>query len=182
MDGKSTPSEASGMDSIETTAATRTRTFTWDDSRVTAAHVGQRPGLEVLRAVQKGELPAPPMGRLMNIRLAEVERGRIVFEVTPEEYHYNPMGSAHGGLAATLLDSAMGCCVHSCLDAGDRYTTLDIKVTYLKALTTDNGPMRGIATLVSIGRTVALVEARMVDANDVIYAHATSTCLIKRKE
>jgi uncharacterized protein (TIGR00369 family) len=182
MDGKSTATEASGMDSIETTAATRTRTFTWDDSRITAAQVRQRPGLEVLRAVQNGELPAPPMGRLMNIRLTEVERGRIVFEVTPEEYHYNPMGIAHGGLAATLLDSAMGCCVHSCLDAGDRYTTLDIKVTYLKALTADNGPMRGIATLVSIGRTVALVEARMVDANDVVYAHATSTCLIKRKE
>ena len=91
------------MDSIETKAPSRNRTFTWDDSRITAVQARQRPGLEVLRAVQSGELPAPPMGRLMNIRLTEVERGRIVFEVTPEEYHYNPMGVAHGGLAATLL-------------------------------------------------------------------------------
>lgn len=169
------------MDSTETKAP-RSRTITWEDSRITASAARERPGLDALRAVRDGQLPAPPMGRLMNIRLTEVERGRIVFEVTPEEYHYNPMGIAHGGLAATLLDSAMGCCVHSCLDAGDRYTTLDIKVTYLKALTAESGPMKGIAEIVSIGRTVALVAARMVDANGVIYAHATSTCLIKRND
>ena len=170
------------MDSTETKAPTRSRTFTWEDSRITAAGARERSGLDALRAVRDGQLPAPAMGRLMNIRLTEVERGRIVFEVTPEEYHYNPMGIVHGGLAATLLDSAMGCSVHSCLEAGDRYTTLEIKVTYLKAATVESGPLRGIAEIVSIGRTVAVAEARMVDAHDVIYAHATSTCLIKRKE
>ena len=170
------------MDSIETKAPARSRTVTWEDSRIISTGLREGSGLDALRAVLDGRLPAPPMGRLMNIKLAEVERGRIVFEVTPEEYHYNPMGIVHGGLAATLLDSAMGCCVHSCLEAGDRYTTLDIKVTYLKAATVESGPMRGIAEIVSIRRTVALVEARMVDANDVVYAHATSTCLIKRKE
>jgi uncharacterized protein (TIGR00369 family) len=127
-----------------------------------------------------GRLPPPPMGRLMNIRLTDANRGEIVFEGVPEEYHYNPMGIVHGGMAATLLDSALGCCVYSCLELGDVWTTLDIKVSYLKAMTVETGRVRGIATIVHIGRTVALAEARLVDANDVIYAHATSTCLIKR--
>jgi uncharacterized protein (TIGR00369 family) len=160
--------------------ATRTRTIIWEDPRLPLGVRGDRPGLEVLKAVIDGQLPMPPMGVLMNIRLREAERGYIVFDGTPEEYHYNPLGTIHGGFAATLLDSAMGCCVHSCLDAGDRYATLEIKVNYLKALTADTGLVRGIARIVHIGRTIALAEAHVVDAGDVVYAHATSTCLIKR--
>lgn len=160
----------------------RSRTFQWDDVQAIRSGVRELSGLDALQAVVAGRLPPPPMGRLMNMRLTEVTRGHVVFEVTPAEYHYNPMGMVHGGLAATLLDSAMGCCVHSCLDAGDRYTTLDIKVSYLKAATVESGPMRGIADLLHLGRTVALVEARMVDAAGTLYAHATSTCLIKRAE
>lgn len=170
------------MDATDSKSTTRSRTFTWDDSRVTLAGVRSLSGLDALKAVIAGRLPPPPMGRLMNIRLVDVERGYVVFEATPEEYHYNPMGMAHGGLAATLLDSAMGCCVHSHLDAGDRYTTLEIKVSYLKAMTAETGLVRAIATIVHIGRTVALAEARLVDASDIIYAHATSTCLIKRSD
>lgn len=137
-------------------------------------------GLDYLRKVAAGEYPAPPMGILMNLRLADVERGRIVFDATPEEYHYNPSGIVHGGFAAALLDSAMGCAVHSCLEGGDRYTTLELKVNYVKAITIENGPVRGVATLISLGRTVALAEARVIDRADVLYAHATSTLLIKR--
>jgi uncharacterized protein (TIGR00369 family) len=170
------------MDHTDAKVAARSRTFTWDDSAITRAAVRDLAGLDALKGVLAGDLPAPPMGRLMNIRLVDVERGYVVFEGTPEEYHYNPMGIVHGGMAATLLDSAMGCCVHSCLDAGDRYTTLDIKVSYLKPMTVATGLVRGIAKIVHIGRTVALAEARLVDANDTIYAHATSTCLIKRRE
>ena len=170
------------MDHTDSKVAARSRTFTWGDSAITRAAVRDLAGLDALKRVMAGDLPAPPMGRLMNIRLVEVERGYVVFEGTPEEYHYNPMGIVHGGMAATLLDSAMGCCVHSCLDAGDRYTTLDIKVSYLKAMTVATGLVRGIAKIVHIGRTVALAEARLVDANDTIYAHATSTCLIKRRD
>jgi uncharacterized protein (TIGR00369 family) len=159
---------------------TRARTVTWEDPRIPLGARGDLPGLAVLKDVILGKLPMPPMGVLMNIRLREAERGYVVFEGTPEEYHYNPLGTIHGGFAATLLDSAMGCCVHSCLDAGDRYTTLEIKVSYLKALTVDTGLVRGIAKIVHIGRSVALAEARVVDATDIVYAHATSTCLIKR--
>ena len=167
------------MDSTETTRS-RSRVITWEDPRVPLARRQNLPGLDVLKQVIEGRLPMPPMGTLMNIRLVQAERGYIVFEGTPEEYHYNPLGTIHGGFAATLLDSAMGCCVHSCLDTGDRYTTLDIKVNYLKALTVDTGQVRGIAKIVHVGKTIALAEARVVDASDVIYAHATSTCVIKR--
>jgi uncharacterized protein (TIGR00369 family) len=120
------------------------------------------------------------MGALMDLRLVTVERGRIVFESTPQEFHYNPSAIVHGGFAATILDSAMGCALHTCLEVGDLYTTIELKVNYLKPMTTATGPVRAVATIVSVGRTVALTEGRLVDAADVLYAHATSTLLIKR--
>jgi uncharacterized protein (TIGR00369 family) len=120
------------------------------------------------------------MAELMNIRLVEVDKGRVVFEGTPEEYHYNPMGMIHGGLAATLLDSALGCSVNSCLAAGDFYTTLELKVNYLRPLTLDTGTVRAVATILHIGRTTALAEGRVVDADDKLYAYASSTFLIRR--
>jgi uncharacterized protein (TIGR00369 family) len=167
------------MDS-SSSSAPRTRTVTWDDPSVALAAKGRESGLTYLQQVVAGVYPPPPIGRLMNLRLTEIERGRAVFETTPEEYHYNPLGIVHGGLAATLLDSAMGCCVHSCLNAGDRYTTIELKVSYMKAMTTETGPVRGIATIINVTRTVALAEARVIDRDGTIYAHATSTCLIKR--
>ena len=168
------------METSQVQSGTRVRTITWDDPRTIAAAAQGKTGLEVLREVVAGRVPAPPMGRLMNIRLTVANRGEVVFEGSPEEYHYNPMGIVHGGMAATILDSALGCCVYTCLDLGDVWTTLDIKVGYLKAMTVETGLVRAIANIVHVGRTVALAEARLVDANDVIYAHATSTCLIKR--
>jgi uncharacterized protein (TIGR00369 family) len=160
----------------------RARTIRWDDPRRLADLRRTMPGVELLKAVAAGDLPSPPMGRLMNIRLADVERGRIVFTAELGEYHYNPLGMIHGGFAATILDSAMGCCVQSCLEAGDLYTTLDLKVNYLKALRLDAQGVRAIATLIHIGRTTALVEGKLIDAADVLYAHGTSTCLIKRAD
>jgi uncharacterized protein (TIGR00369 family) len=159
---------------------TRARTITWDDPSIVNANLRSLSGLEFLTRVAAGEFPPPPMARLMNIRLTEVARGRVVFEGTPEEYHYNPLGVVHGGMAATLLDSALGCCVNSHLEAGDLYTTLELKVNYLRPMTLETGPVRAIATTVHIGRTTALVEGRIVDAADRIYAYASSTCLIRR--
>jgi uncharacterized protein (TIGR00369 family) len=170
------------MSNPDPARATRHRTISWEDPRIPLAARRHVPGLEVLKDVIHSRLPMPPMGALMNIRLVEAERGFIVFEGTPEEYHYNPLGTIHGGFAATLLDSAMGCCVHSCLEAGDRYTTLEIKVNYLKALTIETGLVRGIAKIVHVGRTIALAEAQVVDGSGAIYAHATSTCSIKRHQ
>jgi uncharacterized protein (TIGR00369 family) len=158
----------------------RSRTFTWDDPKVVLANMRSMSGVEFLKKVAAGEFPPPPMAALMNIRLTEVERGRIVFEGMPAEYHYNPLGSIHGGLAATILDSAMGCCVNSCLEAGDMYTTLELKVNYLRAITLDTGPVRAISTIVHIGRTTALADGRLVDASDRLYAYSSSTCLVRR--
>ena len=159
----------------------RTRTFTWEDPTLLHQNLRGYSGLDFLQKVLAGELPPPPMAQLMNIRLAEVARGFIVFEGVPQEYHYNPLGVVHGGMAATLLDSALGCCVNSCLDAGDVYTTLELKVNYLRPITVESGRLRAIATVVHIGRTTALVEGRVLDNQDKVYAYASSTCLIKRR-
>jgi uncharacterized protein (TIGR00369 family) len=159
----------------------RTRTFSWSDPAEVHQNLRSLSGVEFLKRVASGELPPPPMAQLMNIRLSEVERGRVVFEGTPAEYHYNPLGVVHGGLAATLLDSALGCCVNSCLDAGDFYTTLELKVNYLRPITLDTGRVRAIATVVHLGRTTALVEGKIFDDADKVYAYASSTCLIRRK-
>jgi uncharacterized protein (TIGR00369 family) len=159
---------------------TRSRTFSWADPRIIQGNLRRLSGLDFLRRVAAGELPQTPMADLMDIRITEVEEGRVVCEATPSEYHYNPLGVIHGGLAATLLDSAMGCSVSSCLAAGDLYTTLELKVNYLRPMTLETGKVRAIATIVHIGRTTALAEGRVIDSHEKIYAHATTTCLIRR--
>ena len=158
----------------------RTRTFSWTDPAVVHDNSKALSGLEFLRRIMTGEFPPPPMATLMNITLTEVEKGRVVFEGAPEEYHYNPLGVVHGGMAATLLDSALGCCVNSCLDAGDLYTTIELKVNYLRPIVRATGRVRAIATVVHLGRTTALVEGKVLDVNDKVYAFASSTCLITR--
>lgn len=127
-----------------------------------------------------GEIPQPPMARLMDIRLIEIEHGRAVFMGTPQEFHYNPLGTVHGGFGATLLDSAMGCSVHSTLLAGDTYTTLEFKVNFVRPLMHNTGTVHGIGHVVHAGRTTALAEGRIEDAAGKLYAFATTTCLIKR--
>ena len=158
----------------------RERSFTWEDPSPLWKRAAGLSGLECLRLVIAGELPPPPMARLMDIRLVEVEPGKAVFASTPGEYHYNPLDTVHGGFGATLLDSAMGCAVHSTLAAGDAYTTLELKVNYLRPLTHATGLVRGLGMVVHAGRTTALAEGRIEDANGKLYAFATSTCLIKR--
>ena len=165
-----------------TSSTLRTRTVTWQDPAIALQARRNESGLTYLKNVVAGLYPGAPIASLMDLRLAEVERGRAVFETTPAECHYNPMGTVHGGLAATLLDSATGCAVHSCLEAGDLYTTIELKLNYLRPMTIETGPVRGIATIVHISRTIGLAEARVVDRDDAIYAFATATCLIRRGE
>ena len=142
----------------------RERTFTWEDPTPLWDRVGALSGFECLQLVIDGKLPLPPMARLMDIRLVEVSNGRAVFASTPAQYHYNLLGSVHGGFGATLLDSAMGCAVHSTLAAGDAYTTLELKINFLRPLSSTSGEVRGIATVVHAGRTTALAEGRIEDA------------------
>jgi len=165
-----------------TDTALRERTFTWDDP-LRGAHAARgMAGIDYLRAMMAGEFPPPPIANTLDFTLGEVEEGRAVFVCEPAEFHYNPIGMVHGGVAATLMDSAMGCAVHSRLPAGVGYTTLEMKVNLLRAITRDTGPMRCEGTVIHLGRTTALAEARLTDAGGRLLAHATSTCMLLRQE
>lgn len=161
-------------------AAARTRTFTWEDPLRGAAAGQAMAGLDYLRAMARGELPAPPIMAALGIEIDTVEEGRVAFAVEPAEYHYNPIGVVHGGLAATMFDSAMGCAVHSTLPAGVGYTTLELKVNYLRPLTRETGRVRCEGTIIHVGGRVATAEARLFDAAGALYGHATTTCMIFR--
>jgi uncharacterized protein (TIGR00369 family) len=158
----------------------RTRTVTWEDPRALAQAAEGLSGLEFLQKIVAGELPPPPIGVLMNFRIAELSEGHAVFVVDPAEYHYNPIGVVHGGVAATLLDSAMGCAVHSTLPAGARYTTLEIKVNYLRPMSAKTGEVRCEADIIHVGARTAVAEGKVLDSQGKLYAHGTTTCIILR--
>ena len=157
----------------------RTRTVSWEDPVASAAAAAGKSGLEFLRAIAAGEIPNPPIAALMGFIPIEAEEGRVVFAVDPGEHHYNPIGSVHGGLALTLLDSAMSCAVHSTLPAGMAYTTLEVKVNFDRAITRDAGRVLCEGTVVTAGRTIATAEGRMYEEESgKLLAHGTTTCLI----
>jgi len=158
----------------------RSLTITWDDPLDSAARGAEMSGIERLRAIVAGTLAPPPMAQLVGMRLTEVEEGRAVFEVEPAEQHYNPIGVVHGGLAMTLADSAMGCAVQSCLPAGVAWTTLELKINLVRALTVDSGTVRCEGTVIHVGRRVATAEAQLVDGQGRLCAHATTTCMVIR--
>jgi len=137
-------------------------------------------GLEYLRAMLRGELAPPPILPLLGMEFIEVEEGRAVFALEPDEYHYNPIGTVHGGVACTLFDSAMGCAVHSTLPAGTRYTTLELKVNFLRPLSRETGRVLCEGKTIHVGGRVATAEARLVDTAGQLYGHATTTCMIFR--
>ena len=135
-------------------------------------------GLSFLRAIIAGTLPQPPIGETLGFHLVEADNGRAVFEALPEYRHYNPIGSVHGGFAATLLDSALGCAIFSTLQKGDTWTTLELKLNFVRGLTKDTGPVRAEGRIIHRGRTVATSEGDLKDAGGKLYAHATTTCMI----
>ena len=136
-------------------------------------------GLEFLRAIAAGELPGAPIAELLGFAPVEAEEGRVVFAAVPDQTHYNPIGTVHGGLAATLLDSAMGCAVHSTLAAGAGYTTLELKVNFTRPITTETGRILCEGTVVHRGGRVATAEGRVfAEADGTLLAHGTTTCLI----
>ena len=158
----------------------RTLVIHWEDPSLGPRIAAERGlnGIEYLRAIMRGEVPPPPITRLMDIELVSVEDGRVVFAATPGEQHYNPMGVVHGGLAATLLDSAIGCAMQTKAPSGFFYTTIELKVNYVRPLFAGMGRVFGEANVLYVGRQTALAEARVVDANGKIYAHATSSCML----
>ena len=148
------------------------------DPREIAALGRQLRGMDYIQAIFAGELPAPPISELMGFRGVLAEPGRAVFEMEPGPQHYNPIGSVHGGVALTLLDSAMGCAVHTLLEAGVGYTTLEVKTNFVRPITADTGPIRCEGVVIHRGSRIATAEGKLTDAAGKLLAHGTTTCLI----
>ena len=144
----------------------------------TPQQVAGRSGLEALLAMLRGELPFAPIGRTLDFRLMEVDEGRAVFQGTPGPAHLNPMGGVHGGWYATLLDSALGCAVHTMMPAGRGYTTAELGVNLVKAIGPRVQRVRAEGRVLHCGRQLATAEARLVGPDGTLYAHATTTCLV----
>ena len=158
---------------------TRTRTLTWQDPMATAAIGAEMSGLDYVRAVQAGDVPPPPIAVVMNYSITELEEGRAVFEGEPGEEHYNPIGVVHGGYASTILDSALGCAVHTTCPVGVGYTSQTLEVKYLRPITRDTGAVRAEAVVVHRGRKSATSEAKLIAVESgKLLATGTSTCLI----
>ena len=157
----------------------RSRVIEWEDPLAGREGLAGLSGLEQLRAMAAGQVPRPPISALMDIRASRFEPGVAVFEGTPAEFHYNPIGVVHGGFAATILDSALGCAVHTTLAPGERYTTLEIKINYVRPITLDTGPVTAEARVLHRGRTSATAEGRLVSVRDgKLLAHGTTTCQV----
>ena len=160
------------------TQTARSRTYSWSDPAEHAGLIGKRTGLELLQAMAAGELPAPPVMHLIDMAGMEVEEGSVTVHLVPQEFHYNPLGSVHGGVLSTLLDTAAACSVHTTLPAGVGYTSQDLNVKFLRPVTVGSGRISCKGTVLQRGRRTALAEARLTDERGRLVAHATSSCLI----
>ena len=142
------------------------------------ALVKGKTGLEVMHAMLAGELPYPHIAETLDFALVEVALGKAIFQGTPQLMHYNPLGSVHGGWYATLLDSAMGCAVHTMMPVGRAYTTAELGINIVRAASNQSGPLRAIGNVIHCGRQMATAEARIVGPDGKLYAHGTTTCLV----
>ena len=156
----------------------RERTFTWPDPNFDPAKVAPMSGLEIMTAIKDGDLPGPPIMHLLAYDLLEVSQGRVVFGLNPAEFHYNMLGTVHGGIHSTLLDSAMGCAVHTQLGAGIGYTTTQLNVNFVRPLTDAIGYVRCEGNTIHVGRSLATADGRIVDEAGKLYAHGTTTCMV----
>ena len=156
----------------------RARTVTWHDPGPSTAKGLTMAGVDYLRAMVDGDLPQPPIAGLMQFGVVSAEPGRVVFSCQPDESAYNPIGAIHGGLICTLLDSVTGCAIHSTLPQGKGYTSVEIKVNYLKAVRLSSGQLTATGTVVKSGSRVGFAEGVVTDASGAVVATATSTLLI----
>ncbi|MCR5869015.1 PaaI family thioesterase [Aquincola sp. J276] len=140
--------------------------------------VAGRTGLQILQAMVAGEIPRAPISRTLNFLIVELAEGRAVFQGRPLFEHYNPLGTVHGGWIATLLDSAVGCAVHTLMEPGKTYTTLELKINYVKAVTHKVPLVRAVGEVIHRGGRIATAEGKLVGPDGTLYAHATTTCLI----
>ena len=157
----------------------RSRTFEWSDPAAYGPSLAAgATGLELLKAMERGELPAPPIMHLIGAEGIRVEEGSVSTFLQPKEFHYNPLGTVHGGIISTLLDTAAACSVHSTLPAGVGYTSLDLTVKFLRPVTVASGRLTCTGQVLQRGRRTALAEARLTDDQGRLAAHAITTCMI----
>jgi uncharacterized protein (TIGR00369 family) len=156
----------------------RQRTFSWADPAAIPAAGAGLSGAEFFAAIAEGKIPPPPIMQALDFDGVSFGEGRAAFRLTPREFHYNPLGTVHGGVFATLLDSACGCAVHTMLPAGVFYTSLDLSLKFLRPVTVDTGPITAEGTVIHLGRRMALAEGRITDAGGKVYVTATSSCLV----
>lgn len=157
---------------------TRQRTVSWDDPRASRRDAAAVSGLEYLLSLKEGKAPQPPAARLLGYRIREVERGRAVFELEPGECHYNPFATVHGGIMATLLDSAMTAAVLSTLPVGVACATLEMKVNFVRPVRAESGPLRCEAAAIHLGSSIATAEGKIFDGRQKLCAHAVATCSV----
>ena len=160
----------------------RSRSYSWEDPAALAAAARELDGIAFLQAILDGTLPGAPIAATLDFVPVSVRPGTVVFGFTPAEFHYNPIGSVHGGVISTLCDSACGCAVQSMLPAGSFYTSLDLSVKFLRAVTSTSGPLTCEGTVTHLGGRSALAQARLTDADGKLYAHATSSCMVFRPD
>jgi uncharacterized protein (TIGR00369 family) len=166
---------------MSATDSERERSFTWDDPAASLRSGTGMSGLEYMQAIVAGTVGAPPISRALGFQVIEVEHGRAVFALEPAEWMYNPIGSVHGGIAATLLDSCMGCAVHTTLEADVGYTTTDLQVRYIRGMSIATGRVLAEGRVVHAGRRTATAEGRLFsEADETLIAHGSTGCVILR--
>jgi uncharacterized protein (TIGR00369 family) len=178
----SLPSSPAQETSPEPNHHERTRTYQWGDPAISAAAARQVDGVTFFREIAAGVLPAPPIMETLGFEAVSFEPGVAVFAFEPAEYQYNPIGSVHGGMYATLCDSACGCAVHTLLPIGAYYTSLDLSVRFIRPITSTTGRLVCEGRVENIGGRTALATARLTNAEGKLFAHATSNCLIFRPD
>ena len=156
----------------------RKKTIAWDDPKVSARDAASISGFDYLKAIKEGRINPPPIAMLVGYKLVEVDIGYAVFELEPDEYHYNPFATVHGGIISTILDSAMTASVLSSLNQGESCSTTEIKVNFIRPVTNKTGTLRCEARPIHLGKRLATTEGKLKDKNDNLYAHAVGTCLI----
>lgn len=162
----------------DTTPTTRERTINWEDPAPLLERAAGMTGLQYMQAMAAGEIPPPPIAKLMGFELVEIREGLASLSVVPQEWHYNPIGMVHGGLAATILDTVVGISVHTTLDVGQAYSTVDLHVQYLRAMTAQTGRVTAVGEIVHRGRRIATAEGKVTDERGRVLASAITTCVI----
>lgn len=160
----------------------RQRIYSWGNPLEGVELSKELSGLEYLRAIKTGEAPASPLINTLDFSLGELEAGKASFQFEPQEFHYNPNGSVHGGVITAILDSAMGCTLHSLLPKGTVYTTLELKVNFLKRVHDKSGVLTATGKMIHLGNSTALVEAELTDESGKKYAYAVSTCMLLKNQ